>query len=359
MSFNTCPRCNSNVLDEETHCGQCGQPRPDLGEPPEAWLGRVIAGKYTITSILGVGGMGMVFGAERNLIGDEVALKILFPRFLSSELQRGLFRDEAIASARLSHPNVVTVFDAELSDEMGFIAMELLEGRTFRLVLRDEAPLEPDHLINVALSICEGLGAAHKARIVHRDLKPDNIYMEQRPDGTERIKLVDFGVAAMLDAQEDDSAKPLLGTLRYMAPEQCLGEPVDGRTDLYALGVILYEAATRRRATGRTIEAVVYDEVIPIEEALPEGRTLPPALVALITQLVEKDPNARPADSEEVLQRLRLARAELEPATRIMEQIPADAQRTPPPTPSARWLPLLGFGAGLGLMVALAWWIWG
>ncbi|MBU0553652.1 serine/threonine protein kinase [Myxococcota bacterium] len=360
MSPILCPRCNAHVLEEETHCGQCGQPRPDIGEPPEAWLGRTIAGKYTITSILGVGGMGMVFEAERGLVGDKVALKVLFPRFLSSELQRGLFRDEAIASARLSHPNVVTVFDAELSDEMGFIAMELLEGRTFRLVLRDEAPLEPARLIDMGLSICEGLNAAHQARIVHRDLKPDNIYLEQRPDGSERIKLVDFGVAAMLDAEEADRAKPLLGTLRYMAPEQCVGEPVDGRTDLYALGVILYEAATRRRATGRTLEEIICDEVVPIEAALPEGRSLPLSLSALIMDMVAKAPHERPADAEEVIARLKQARAELDGETQVMTLIPPMVHGLRPASPPSRLTPtLLGLGAALCLMAALAWGLWG
>ena len=156
-------------------------------------------------SVLGVGGMGMVFSARRVLIGDEVALKVLYPRLLQSPLQRDLFRDEAIAAARLSHRNVVTVYDAGFAEDesVAYIAMELLKGRTLKDLLRERAPLAPGEFIPLASQVCEGLAAAHSAQIIHRDLKPDNVFLEEIPGGETRVKLVDFGISAMLDVDPE------------------------------------------------------------------------------------------------------------------------------------------------------------
>ena len=302
-----CPRCGLVVVADATHCGQCGQHQPDRDDPPESWLGRVIDEKYEIEAVLGVGGMGMVFRAKRVLVGDHIALKVLFPRFLESSVQRQLFRDEAIAAARLSHPNVVTVFDAELSTETGlaYIAMELLRGTSLKQVLSERAPMPVALVVPIVSQICDGLTAAHAAHVVHRDLKPDNIFLEARPDGTRRVKLVDFGIAAMLDADPRDEQRRLLGTLRYMSPEQCRGEHVDARTDLYSLGVIIYEALTRKRATGKTVTAVLTDVVAPPNHFLPDDRKLPLALEQLVLSLLAKRPDDRPSSALEVRDRLR------------------------------------------------------
>ncbi|MSP72529.1 MAG: serine/threonine protein kinase [Myxococcales bacterium] len=302
-----CPRCGLVVVADATHCGQCGQHQPDRDDPPESWLGRVIDEKYEIEAVLGVGGMGMVFRAKRVLVGDHIALKVLFPRFLESPVQRQLFRDEAIAAARLSHPNVVTVFDAELSTETGlaYIAMELLRGTSLKQVLSERAPMPVALVVPIVSQICDGLTAAHAAHVVHRDLKPDNIFLEARPDGTRRVKLVDFGIAAMLDADPRDEQRRLLGTLRYMSPEQCRGEHVDARTDLYSLGVIIYEALTRKRATGKTVTAVLTDVVAPPNHFLPDDRKLPLALEQLVLSLLAKRPDDRPSSALEVRDRLR------------------------------------------------------
>ena len=258
--------------------------------------------KYAIERVLGVGGMGMVFRAKRVLVGDVVALKVLFPRFLESPLQRRLFEDEGIAAARLAHPNVVTVFDAELSNETGvaYIAMELLEGQPLKDLLKARAPMPAAEVAAIGAQICEALVAAHGARIIHRDLKPDNVFLESLPGGGTRVKLVDFGIAAMLDAAPRDDQNRLFGTLRYMAPEQCIGAPVDARADLYALGVVLYEMLTRKRATGKTVTAVLQDVVVPPNDLLEPERRMPAALEALVLSLLAKRPEGRPASAAEV-----------------------------------------------------------
>ena len=348
----TCLHCGVAMPADDDRCPACGQLQLIPDESPEAWVGRTIDGKYDLISILGVGGMGMVFEAERTMVGDRVALKVLFPRLLESTLQRRLFDDEAIAAARLSHHNVVTVFDAEFSanERTAYIAMELLEGRTLKGLLRESAPLDPEVILPIAIEICAALAAAHQAKIIHRDLKPDNVFLEARGDGY-RVKLVDFGIAAMLDADRPEERRQRLGTLRYMAPEQCRGGPLDGRADLYALGVLLYEGLTRRRATGKTITAVLEEIPKPLNHRLPPEAQLHPELEVLVMNLLAKDPDDRPSDADQL-------RMDLERALALSRG------ESPPPPPSAArgsdadrrgvWFPVL-VAVGAGVVAGLVW----
>ena len=259
-----------------------------------------IDGKYIIEGVLGVGGMGMVFSARRTLVGDRVALKLLYPRFMESTLQRKLFTDEAVAVARLSHPNVVTVFDADVSEKLGvaYIAMELLEGTTLKTVLREQAPMAFQELLPIGIEICRGLTAAHNAQIIHRDLKPDNIFIESLPGNKRRVKLVDFGIAAMLDEERKEDQKQRIGTLRYMAPEQCQGRSIDARADLYALGVILYEGLTRRRATGKSVTDVLKEVPAVPNTLLTNEEQLPHGLEDVVVRLLAKKANDRPQSAK-------------------------------------------------------------
>ncbi|MCA9545474.1 MAG: protein kinase [Myxococcales bacterium] len=359
-----CQQCGAPVRIHATHCSHCDAPQVGSSRPPEQWLGQTIDGKYEIVDVLGVGGMGMVFRARRVLVGDDVALKVLFPRLLRSSLQRRLFRDEGIAAARLSHPNVVTVFDADLSgDETAYIAMELLEGHTLKELLKNEAPVDPRRLVPIAIQICEGLAAAHDQRIVHRDLKPDNVFLEHRASGIPRVKLVDFGIAAMMDIDAADEQQKLLGTIRYMAPEQCRGDALDGRADLYALGVVLYEGLTRRRATGKNISAVLHGEVTPPNMVLEPSKHLPLSLENLVMRLLAKHPDDRPVDARaardaliEIHEELTGASVPVAPTAQL-PNLPAPVA-APPPAPGggrARlWLGLVLAGlAGIGVGVLL------
>lgn len=351
LSAHVCPRCGATVAGDTTHCGTCGQHQPAPEEAAEAWLGRVIDRKYELTAVLGVGGMGMVFKARRVLVGDDVALKVLFPRFLDSPLQRRLFQDEARAVARLNHPNVVTVFDASISasTDVAYIAMELLTGATLKALLKAQAPMSPAAVLPLMVQICDGLAAAHAMQVIHRDLKPDNVFLEVLPSGRTRVKLVDFGIAAMLDADPRDEQRRLLGTLRYMAPEQARNEPADARVDLYALGVVLYEALTRKRATGKTITAVINDPVVPPNTYLEEARKLPPALETLLMRLLAKSPADRPASALEARAAFlaleaglstpaAVASAEVTPVVDATAEAPRELPPGRPPRPPTRLL---------------------
>ena len=294
-------RCHEPIPSECVQCPHCGY-ELGSGEAPEAWMGETINGKYEVEEILGVGGMGMVFRATRSFIGDEVALKILFPKYLRSDLQRRLFRDEAISTAQLDHPNVIHVYETDIDDERGiaYIAMELLEGFSFKELMLTEAPMSPERIYPIFAQVCDGLSAAHQAGIVHRDLKPDNLFLCEGRDGGFDVKVLDFGIATVVGQVRADEANKLLGTLRYMAPEQCRGEATSPQTDLYALGVILYESLTRQRASGKSIDAVLYDEVIPPNQRLPPDKALPQSFEHLIMMLLSKSEHLRPRSALEV-----------------------------------------------------------
>ncbi|MEE2644400.1 MAG: protein kinase [Myxococcota bacterium] len=298
-----CLRCKAPIPTSRLQCPHCHF-ELGSGESAEGWLGETLNEMYEIQEILGVGGMGMVFRANRLLFGvaqDEVALKLLFPRFLQDPLQRRLFEDEATLLARLDHPNIVKVFDAGLEQKLGvaFIAMELLEGETFKELMRSEAPMQPERLYPIFTQVCDGLAAAHQAGLIHRDLKPDNIFLSAEKM-SHMVQILDFGIAALQGHSAADEENKLLGTLRYMAPEQCQGFPCTPMTDLYAIGIILYESLTRHRASGRTVDAVINDEIIPLNERLPEEQRVSDELEALVMSLVDKDPKKRPQSALEL-----------------------------------------------------------
>jgi len=269
-------------------------------------MGETIDGKYEVEELLGAGGMGMVFKARRALLGDEVALKILFPHLLKSDLQRRLFTDEAISTAQVSHPNVITIYDAFTDEQykVSYMAMELLKGQSFKELMLSEAPMAPKLLYPIFIQACAGLHAAHHMNIIHRDLKPDNIFLSVSDDGEMVAKVLDFGIATVMGDVKEDEHNKLLGTLRYMAPEQCRGEPTSPATDLYAIGVILYESLTRQRATGKTVEAVLYEVPPRVNERLTPDKMIPIEFEELVMQLLAKDPKERPQSALEVQRRL-------------------------------------------------------
>ena len=292
--------CTSDPLAETRHVP---------GPPPSMALRAAesvpaTVGTYRVLGLLGEGAMGRVFRAERD--GRPVALKLLRREHLRSRLLLDRFFREARAVSRICHPHIVEVLD--VGEERGpegleraYCVMELLEGKTLGALFRERA-LDVARTVEIASQVCEALEAAHATGVVHRDVKPDNIFVVSRR-GKDWVKLLDFGIAKLLRVGSEQSPTPatVIGTPHYMAPEQATGAAVDGRTDLYALGVVLYEMLAGRRP-GRVRGA---PEPLPTET--PAGEAIPHGLVRPILDCLATDLAARPASAEVLRAALRSA----------------------------------------------------
>ena len=204
--------------------------------------GLTLCDRYRLEQLIGAGGMAQVWRATDEVLGREVAVKLLHPHLAGDSAFVQRFRQEAVAAARLSHPGIVGVYDTCSDGHHEAIVMELLDGMTLRRHLDEQGALDADTTVRIGLRLLDALEAAHRAGLVHRDVKPSNILLCR--DG--RVKIADFGIAKADDVTELTSQGTLVGTATYLAPEQLLGEPVDGRTDLYSLGIVLYECLTGR-----------------------------------------------------------------------------------------------------------------
>src|SRR5437773_8939712 len=250
-----CARCGRQYPDDVQVCPDDFTPlQADAtisDVPVDPLIGRVFEGKYRLDQRLGGGGMGTVYRATHLLIDRQVAIKVLSQRFVGDQTAQQRFRREARAAGRMQHPNAVTVTDFGTTDDgYLYIVMELLEGRTLRDLIAHEAPLDPARGVSFMLQACAAVGAAHDAGLIHRDLKPANIFIEQRPNFPAIVKVLDFGVAKFVVEEHDDDyhtltqVGALIGTPRYMSPEQCGGVALTPATDVYSLGIILYEMLT-------------------------------------------------------------------------------------------------------------------
>ena len=206
-------------------------PSPSADYPAGTMLGE----RYRLERKVGTGGMAQVWEASDLVLDRRVAVKILHPH-LATDTSVTRFRREAVAAARLAHPNVVSIFDTISADGVEAIVMELVDGTTLRRHLDRHERLSPDDALHIGTSVCDALAAAHASHLVHRDIKPANILLCR--DG--RVKIADFGIAKAAVGDGLTREGTLVGTAAYLAPEQVEGTPVDGRTDLYALGLVLY-----------------------------------------------------------------------------------------------------------------------
>lgn len=205
--------------------------------------GRTLDGRYLLETEVASGGMGTVWRGRDEVLGRPVAIKVLHERLAGDPDILERFRREAVAAARLSHPNVVRVFDTGIDDGVCFIVMELFDGTTLEDRLRDGGPLPPAEATRVLSGMLQGLAHAHREGVIHRDVKPGNVLLDR--DG--QVKVTDFGIAKAAFATSDlTTTGELLGTARYLAPEQVAGGSVDHRADLYACGIVLYECLTGR-----------------------------------------------------------------------------------------------------------------
>jgi serine/threonine-protein kinase len=200
--------------------------------------GHVVAGRYELTGLLASGGMAEVWEARDRVLQRQVAVKLLHRHLASDRGFTQRFRAEAVAAARLHHPSIVSIYDTCSDDGHEAIVMELIRGRTLRQYLDERGQLHPDEVVQIGVDVADALAAAHAAGIVHRDIKPANILLCDDA----RVMVTDFGIAKVRDDSDLTNTGTMLGTVKYLAPEQVEGGPIDGRADIYALGVVLYEA---------------------------------------------------------------------------------------------------------------------
>jgi serine/threonine-protein kinase len=269
--------------------------------------GTVVAERYRVDSMLGEGGMGVVYLAEHIHIRKRVAIKVLLQAWTSTPEVVARFEQEAVAAGAISHPNVAAATDfGRLPDGSFYLVLEYLEGRTLRRELASGA-LEPARALAIARGIAMGIGAAHAKGIVHRDLKPENVMLVARDGDPDVVKVLDFGIARV-EHRTAEGGKPLtsagavLGTPHYMAPEQALGNTVDARTDLYALGVMLFEMLTGECPFQGSAVTLLQQHLLMPAPALPPevAERVPLEARALVARLLEKEPKARFASAAEV-----------------------------------------------------------
>jgi tetratricopeptide (TPR) repeat protein/tRNA A-37 threonylcarbamoyl transferase component Bud32 len=312
-----CKACNQHVAEVFQACPECGDALRSL--PSELRVGELFDGRYEILSLIEEGGMGAVFLAHQVGLSRDVALKILKPQFSGDDALRRRFYTEGRVLAQLRHPNTIRVLEQSQTESgLLYIVMELLRGETMRDVLTTSGPLPVDRLLHVGIQVCRSLEEAHGQGLVHRDLKPDHVFLEPHAGESDFVRVFDFGIARKVD--EDEASRmtvpgTVFGTLTYMSPEQANAEAVDGRADIYSLGIVFHEALTgdpifQGQKQLACIMRKMVHEPTPIALRYPEVK-VPPLLDDLIVRMMSIAPGARPGSVSEVREVLEAVQRQL------------------------------------------------
>ncbi|HOE65075.1 MAG TPA: bifunctional serine/threonine-protein kinase/formylglycine-generating enzyme family protein [Candidatus Hydrogenedentes bacterium] len=342
MTNVTCSKCNSVHPEGTLLCSRCGsslpqasrRSAPQQGQGVLFRKGQVVAGRYTVLDMLGRGGMGCIYRVHDNTLNEEVALKTLLPQFARDKLVVERFYNEARIARQLSHPNIVRVHDIGVAENLLYISMEIVRGKSLRTIL-DELPAGSRLPIKTTLRImdevCEALKYAHQYTI-HRDIKPENIMLTTEG----KVKLMDFGISKLVANPRLTAASVVMGTPLYMSPEQLRDSSrVDARADIFSVGVVLYEILTNNLPTG-----------VP-RPASQLTRDMPPVIDPILTKCLEPNPDDRFQCAEDLQTALRPIRAAIESGTDIADPHPLTTRARSPWGRKAA-------GVGLALIILIA-----
>ena len=332
-----CPQCSTEYDVEQKFCPKDGTTLRIQGGQTGDLVGAVIADRYNVIRKLGEGGMGTVYLAEHVKMGRKSAIKVMNPGMVSDADAISRFNREASNASRINHPNVAAVYDfGETSDGLIFLAMEFIEGPSLTKVIEENGSLPPARAAEITRQAAEALSVAHDMGIVHRDLKPDNIMLAKGRDGSDIVKVVDFGIAKAQDGEGQKVTKTglVVGTPEYMSPEQLAGDKLDGRSDLYSLALVSYAMLTGKLPfPAETIQESMIkrltDEPKPLAEMKPDT-TWPEPVQTVITTALQRDAASRYQTASEFGRALHAAvsampRGRASAATHVLESVSAPA----------------------------------
>ena len=310
-----CRKCQRQNRDDANACEQCAGSLDftdtlGLSTKPDELVGKILNGKYKVLAVLGEGGMGVVYKVRHLILETRnlFALKILHPRFSNDPRFKKRFMREVEVAMKLTHENIVQLREfGHTEDGLLFFTMDYFDGATLTELISKEGSLSPRRIIGVTKDVLRALVEAHRSGIVHRDLKPDNILVSSGNDG-DAVRILDFGIAKVIEGSARGATLTqggVIGTPKYMSPEQASGEGLDGRSDLYSLGVVLYEIVTGKvpfsKGTARSILLAHMTKPPPPFKEIRPSVKVPAHLEAFIFRLLAKDPGQRPASAAECL----------------------------------------------------------
>ena len=339
--FKTCPKHGEELIEVPDERDNFVVDRDSLQrlQPVEANNAR-----YTIVGKIGEGGWGGVYRAHQHSTKRDIALKVLRKEVASDHQAQRRFHREAEAISQLKHPNTVTIFDfGETKDGLLFIAMEYVEGRSLEETIRCDGPLDSMRAVRVARQVALSLSEAHAKGIIHRDIKPHNVMLTNLDDGREFVKVLDFGVAKLVTSEARLTATgSTFGTPEYMSPEQVQSRDIDHRSDLYSLGVLLYEMLTGKPPfTGKSAVTIALSHVRDRPPALEPSDDLPKTLRRVLKRLLAKYPDERFDTARDVAEELALVEHELNNTRPVPYRLGTQAMRQVAGAVAANWLAVM------------------
>ncbi|MBI1848723.1 MAG: tetratricopeptide repeat protein [Planctomycetes bacterium] len=360
MPTNTCSSCGTNFDLRFKFCPNCGATLTGTSPQTHSLAGKVMRGKYRLVRKVGEGSMGTVYEAEHVQLHKRVAVKVLHPDLYLSEEALNRFQQEGIAAGRFNHPNAIQIFDFDKGeDDTVYLAMEYVDGRTLRDIIHQDGALPIARAVSIIEQVLRAVGEAHRQGIVHRDLKPDNIMVLPEHEGEDSVtvKVLDFGMAKIKDYSETlrTQAGRIMGTPLYMSPEQTKGDAADRRSDIYAVGLVLYEALTGRPAfQGKSVTEILLKQ--GSEKPVPPSQKRPDLAITrdvdrVVMKALSKNPDQRCQSAEEMLDEL-LAATGVEAAAASPRLARRERTVSMAP-PKRRRGPMIWIVAGVGAVVVV------